>query len=622
MAGLRRELDAAAADGGNGGAAGGERGARAPHENEQTVDGPSDVVYFDLYGLAWVTYSASTGVWLHLLAAATALGAIAVTGAGPSRAAAELAAMVGALLAAALVGGLVAAVHPLATYGRPALAAGAYGGSALAVSLAVRLRLSRRAGAPEPAESGKAGKAASKAGKAATEAKGARLLASAPSSAAVAAGATPGEGWRRAAAAALVPWLLALLPMQACGLGSAYLPAYYLGVNGAALLGAAVVAVSSPAAAAALQLCGALLPTVHAAELCRQLIAVLLPITARSGAVLPTDPLVAVVYAVTAVCTSSVLVAPLPRRVAARSAGGLGLVAVCCVCFALGSRASPFTDATPKRLVVQHIYRELEGAPHSSGLWVSAFDFSGLRELRETPAAAALLPAVAARTPYACDLDPLTPAPPPAAGRLLFDPPVRPTGCYLSLPFYFPLGGVLGTPDGQGAVFATTVAGRSVKPPPIPQRKRVRIERTGAAPGPEPGSRTLSLRVSGPSHMGVAAPETRLLAWSFAAAEAPRPPVPRRSPFAPDERLHFAFLTCGSGGGAEPCLWDLTLVVNGSAPLPLAVTGHYPDIADTPELEALSEALPTELRADWHWFSSMVQRVDLPVGGAETVAYS
>ena len=69
-------------------------------------------------------------------------------------------------------------------------------------------------------------------------------------------------------------------------------------------------------------------------------------------------------------------------------------------------------------------------------------------------------------------------------------------------------------------------------------------------------------------------------------------------------------------------MWDLTLVVNGSAPLPLAVTGHYPDIADTPELEALSEALPTELRADWHWFSSMVQRVELPVGGAETVAYS
>ncbi|EOD08797.1 hypothetical protein EMIHUDRAFT_217054 [Emiliania huxleyi CCMP1516] len=268
-------------------------------------------------------------------------------------------------------------------------------------------------------------------------------------------------------------WVTYSASTGACGLGSAYLPAYYLGVNGAALLGAAV------------------------------LIAVLLPITARSGAVLPTDPLVAVVYAVTAVCTSSVLVAPLPRRVAARSAGGLGLVAVCCVCFALGSRASPFTDATPKRLVVQHIYRELEGAPHSSGLWVSAFDFSGLRELRETPAAAALLPA--------------------------------------------------------GAVFATTVAGRSVKPPPIPQRKR---------------------------------------------------------------RLHFAFLTCGSGGGAEPCLWDLTLVVNGSAPLPLAVTGHYPDIADTPELEALSEALPTELRADWHWFSSMVQRVDLPVGGAETVAYS
>jgi hypothetical protein len=206
------------------------------------------------------------------------------------------------------------------------------------------------------------------------------------------------------------------------------------------------------------------------------------------------------------------------------------------------------------------------------------------------------------------------------------------------------------------SVNETSVGGGLVEPPPISEQPQVRVDVVPAAADdrgmgsdisrragggdadvatspPDAGSpgvavHSLRLRLSGPSHMGVAIPESRLSAWSFGADSRPRPrpPQSRRSPFAPHERVAFAFLTCGSaaasatptGGTAAPggvppapCVWELLLEVRGSEPLPLAVYGHYVQLTRSEPLEALSAALEPRLRGDWHWFSSMIERVTL-----------
>ena len=173
--------------------------------------------------------------------------------------------------------------------------------------------------------------------------------------------------------------------------------------------------------------------------------------------------------------------------------------------------------------------------PHDAGLWVSAFDPSGLRQPRDEWQGLGL-PAITARRAHPCDLD------------------LPSTSCYLSFPYYFPLASLLGLPDGLGSVYASEVlpfprgAALPVRPPAIePSSRRLSLEATvanssaghgGVHGGPAPVHRVL-LRVRGPSHMALVLPEERLVGWSVA----PGVPPPRRSPLAPDERVVFAFCT-------------------------------------------------------------------------------
>lgn len=636
---------------------------RAPHQNHQAHDRSPGAVFFDLFGRVWVVYSAAAATRLHVAAIGVGLLAAAVI-AAPLRAyAVELAALFAGLLCAAAAGCLVASLHPMGSFGRPALTMALYSAAALAGSTVTRLHLTSpvsgaSSGCVDGASSGGVdGALSGAAAPPGSPSKGGKRQAGKPDTAATGAArlgapgprGRPGAGalgagsaaCRRAAMASLAPWFAAMIPLGGLGLGSAYLPALFMGCNGAALLLAtALCRAGCPALAGVAQTVGALLPALHGLELCSWLLQVLLPISGRMGAVLPSDIVVGVAVGVCSLLPTATLAAPLSAQPAVASAAArwLSVLAGLALCLTLATQ--PFTAETPKRLVVQHVVRQVDGAPLDSGLWVSAFDPAGLRELRASAAASAAVPAIAHRTARSCDLDPPPAAEPAATGTLLLEPTPRPTGCYLSFPFFFPLGGLLGAPDGVLSVYATSVGGRPVDPPPIPAQLRVRVEVVAAAPGARGlGPHSLRLRLTGPSHMGVAVPEARLSAWSFGTTSRPRPPQARRSPFAPDERVAFAFLTCGSaaasaaptGGTADaegatpaPCVWDLVLEVRGSDPLPLAVYGHYVQLTRSEPLEALSAALEPRLRGDWHWFSSMIERTTLQMpqeaGSAATAA--
>ena len=119
------------------------------------------------------------------------------------------------------------------------------------------------------------------------------------------------------------------------------------------------------------------------------------------------------------------------------------------------------------------------------------------------------------------------------------------------------------------------------------------------------------MRVTGPSHMALVLPEERLVRWSLTPGPIPK----RRSPFAPDERVAFAFLTSGGedgrGDAKKARVWDLWVEVEGESLLELAVYGHYPELGSS-ELDTLKGRMPPGVKeGTWHWFPSMLSRWSL-----------
>ena len=494
----------------------------------QQIDGDSHAVFFDLGGVWWVAYSRTSARVLHLVAGGMAVAAMCTTAVRPAVLVRELVAVVAALVAAAAVGATLWQKRPMACYGSEALALALYPSLALAVALYVRDGAFPRTNTAPKRKGGSS---------------------SSPTNV------------RSLGAAALFPWLLSLVGLEAAGLGSAYLPAMICACNGAGLLLAHRMMPPAPSAhamgATIAQLLGALLPLAHLSELCAWLLEVLLPITGRTGVVIPSDVVIGVAVSVIAALGGSPLTAVLhTSRPTIRRLCTLLLLLSAASFYAAVQRAPIFHAAAPKRLLVQHVAREVNGQPYDTGIWMSGFDAAGLRELRETPRRKLGVPAVHMRDQRECDLD------------------LPSTGCYLSLPYFFPLSGAVGTPDGVSAVYATEMTRSSgarattrgaaagpVEPPPIAFAERLRLERfvtTNSSNTSQLVSR-LSLRVSGPSHMALVLPEGRLAAWSLT----PTAPPPRRSPFDPEERVVFAFVTNGGEDGrGEPKkarVWDLWL---------------------------------------------------------------
>ena len=220
-AGAAPTADGATARGVAGTRAGSTR--RPPHENAQLLDGPGPgAVYFDYCALIWVAYSAEAARLIHLLAALLAAGAMVLLAAKAGQVLVEGLALLAALAAAAILGLLFSATRPLATFGSDPLVVSMYGPVALGAAVLTREACARGS-----------------------------------------ARAAPLALSQQLGAASLAPWLLLLLLLQAAQLGTAYLPAFYCAVNGAALLAARGLGQRYPRAALAVQLGGALLPTMH-----------------------------------------------------------------------------------------------------------------------------------------------------------------------------------------------------------------------------------------------------------------------------------------------------------------------------------------------------------------------
>ena len=84
------------------------------------------------------------------------------------------------------------------------------------------------------------------------------------------------------------------------------------------------------------------------------------------------------------------------------------------------------------------------------------------------------------------------------------------TGCYFSFPYYFPLSGIIGKPDGRSSVYATSITSDTtgeltrIAAPLIPPAERLVLDHIGTnstASSSEGGRHRLSLRISGSAQM-------------------------------------------------------------------------------------------------------------------------
>ena len=566
-----------------------ERTLRLPHDNPQRLDEEAGDVFFDFCGWVWIAYTSSQATRYHAAAALLAFMAMYASNVRTRHLLKELKAVFYAILSAVAAGVLLWLFNPMATFGQSSLAIAIYTPLGLAVSITIRdashdrhepsltrdeLWLTRKDGST-PFGSGLGNRRA------------ANII---PSTA------------RTFGAAGLGPLLLLFALFELGRLGSAYLPALFCGLNGLALLIASFTThfANAPFIALVVQMIGAVLPVLHLHSISSWLLEVILPITGRAGVLIPTDPVIGLLVSIVAITPSGTLLAPLHAANLARHLPR-PLICLSVVALFIASSRSPFTPTAPKRLLVQHITREVDGVQLDSGLWVSGFDAAKLDAVRNEWSSLGL-PAIRDSSHHGCDLD----------------APDGSTSCYYSFPFYFPLSGMLGTPDGKGAVYAkemTSTNGQkvSVQPPTVTTTaRRLSLEAIPANRSGDGNSHRVNLRLSGPSHMALILPEDRLVGWSLA----PGTPPPRRPPVAPRERVVFAFCTSEAAAledgvdlNGTPRVWELWIEVSGSEPLDIAAYAHYLDTRNTAELDVLAQRLPEAAKAGtWHWFASMLAK--------------
>ena len=159
-------------------------------------------------------------------------------------------------------------------------------------------------------------------------------------------------------------------------------------------------------------------PLLHVHSVSAWLLQVLIPISGRAGVQLPIEMVVALFIGLVTALPAGTLLAPLHLSGHAPKMP-LPLFVTSAAALTLALTRHPFSASAPKRLLVQHVSREVDGAHRDAGLWVSAFDPSGLVAPRDEWAALGL-PAIASSASHPCDLD------------------LPSTSCYLSFPYYFP----------------------------------------------------------------------------------------------------------------------------------------------------------------------------------------
>lgn len=341
---------------------------------------------------------------------------------------------------------------------------------------------------------------------------------------------------------------------------------------------------------------------------------ILVPLLGKTGTVTPADPVLGALIGLLVSLPAGGLLAyvirkPMDGTVVRRMCG-----VVLCIFLVSSVCMSSYSSERPKRLWIQHVWRDItlsDGSVHNDhGLWVNAFDSRGLSPFRSFFSEANTQDAVVEMQGNVLD------------GRFRDQTVCNYENgeCYFSFPWYFPVADIL-----RESVYVPTT-----HPPLISKTQKMRLNtvstsislptytlsRLGLSKNTD--LRIVTISLTGPSHMAIVIDDkhrgTRIVQWDLSddtlsstnASAVLRhmapPPEPRF------EGVHF--ITVGFGMCTSPvgnlCSKTIRVLVKGAQHIHVAAYGHYIDVPDT-DITRFVKSLPAWSKgAEWTNFPSLM----------------
>ncbi|TMW65006.1 hypothetical protein Poli38472_009173 [Pythium oligandrum] len=285
-----------------------------------------------------------------------------------------------------------------------------------------------------------------------------------------------------------------------------------------------------------------------------------IPLLGRCGPVAPADIIIAAVFGLSLVVMfsfTSRFFCFLPTKQLASLRNLLIVASVGAVVFA--SLQNPYTDITPKRMTVQHVYREImhpNGTiqAQDAGVWVNGLDFRGVSTIKP----------FLAKTQWK---DTTLTAPP----RFLLDK----MELYGDLPWTLPIRDFL--PERHSWYLPTGV------PEFTPEEYQPSLGVVSSKYDPETDRRMIHMHFTGPSHLNIFidAERTRLTKWSLGnGVEGPAASQTDGGTYI----LQFC-------SGTSPSSFHFWVEAETNNRIEVAVVGHYLE-KRTPEMKELTGAFP------------------------------
>ncbi|GLE05600.1 hypothetical protein PINS_up014632 [Pythium insidiosum] len=362
--------------------------------------------------------------------------------------------------------------------------------------------------------------------------------------------------------AMLSAWLLGLIAMLGANLISAYAAAVWVifPLIGQVLCHALQrMNVLSPTMYIVISLGSIAIPAFHSGFVLAVAFMFFMPLLGRSGTVAPPDIIIAVVF----VLSLSIMLSyasrffcfvPSKKLYTLRNL----LMIITAATLGLSTLLNPYSDITPKRLILQHVHREVLTTNGSlqtqdSGLWVNAMDFRGLSTIRPF-----LL-----KTQWR---DASLAAPP--------TPLLEQVDLYGDLPFALPVRDFL--PERHSWYLPTA-------PPKLAdERSRASLRVVSSHFNDATNRRKIHLHFTGPAflHIYIDAKKTRLTSWSI--GQGVNGPVPST-----EGTYILQFAT-----GIPPASFHFWIEAETNAPIEIGLTGHFLE-ERTPQMQEFLDALPS-----------------------------
>jgi hypothetical protein len=343
-------------------------------------------------------------------------------------------------------------------------------------------------------------------------------------------------------------------------------------------------------------------------QLLHTVLVMVIPLLGKTGTLAPADPILGALIGLLISLPAGAFMASSTVPPMKRLSVQYFIVVMACVVLFASIFLNSYSASRPKRLWVQHVYRERSAIDNTvvvdSGMWVSAFDSRGLAPFSNFAVTSGVDPATQ-------NLFQLHNAPCNLA-----------TGgeCYFNYPWYFPVADAI-----QDSVYIPTT-----KPPDLNGKNKLRLTLISKSQSNISSSRfpqrVIEVSVEGPSHMALVINDgsygKRILRWDLSEGELSHqdttsgdfdfpssagnnadkmviPSLPR------SEGIHYfqiGFGLCSS----NICRKTIKLEVRGVEPVHVAAYGHYVDVDDS-EISRFISKLPVWARgAEWTNFPSLL----------------